>query len=174
MNTQYDYSADAFRRFFSYDPLTGILSLKQQVMRRTDIGSQIGTFDDQGYVRFQFHKKYFKVHRVAWLLTYGYWPNQIDHINGVRSDNRLKNLREASNVENARNRNIDTRNKSGFRGVCWVKRDCRWRAQIKINGRKFALGHYHTPEEASKAYEKAAQDAFGDFYRAIDTNPIHK
>lgn len=82
-------------------------------------------------------------------MTTGDWPtDQIDHINGDKGDNRIANLREATNAENNRNTGAGQANTSGFKGVCWDKAKGKWRAQIEIDGRGAHLGYFTTPEAA--------------------------
>lgn len=94
-----------------------------------------------------------KAHRLAWLMTYGELPpSGVDHINGVRHDNRLVNLRLATYAENQQNRKLDVRNKSGYTGVFWSKELKRWRARICVNRKITNLGVFDTPELAHDAY----------------------
>lgn len=89
----------------------------------------------------------------------------VDHINGDRLDNRRCNIRLATRSQNASNSKRPKTNKSGFKGVYWDKTGSKWRAQIKVNGKKIHLGMFNTPESASEAYIKAAENYFGDFAR---------
>lgn len=91
-------------------------------------------------------------HRVAWLIVNGYWPHEIDHINGNRADNRIKNLREVTRKANSENHAIASNNTSGATGVNFDKKSGRWYA--KIAGRY--LGMSATFEEAL-ALRKAAE-----------------
>lgn len=89
----------------------------------------------------------------------------VDHINCNTMDNRRKNLRVASIADNCRNVGLTVSNKSGYKGVHWHKRDKRWRAQIRINGKVKYLGNFHTPEEAYAVYCEAAKKYHGEFAR---------
>lgn len=100
-------------------------------------------------------------HRVIWLLATGSWPEgQIDHINGVRDDNRMCNLRVVDSAENSKNQGRYKNNKSGVTGVLWHKSMAKWRSQIRINGREIHLG-YFTDFDAAVAARKAADVKFG-------------
>ena len=142
------------RELFDYDPDTGVISWRQRTKSRRIQGAEAGSLKTSGYLVVGIDSKVYLAHRVAWLIVYGSWPNDtIDHINGVRSDNRLENLRDVSrksNVENQRGPNAD--NKSGFLGVRWHKRGKKFYAAIKTNRKCIHLGGYTTPEEAHQAY----------------------
>jgi len=90
----------------------------------------------------------------------------VDHINGNTLDNRRSNLRVCTHAENMRNRKIHKNNKSGFKGVYLDRITGKWKAQIRNNRKRFYLGSYETPEEASKAYLDAAERLHGEFFRA--------
>jgi hypothetical protein len=145
-------TADELCNLLVYDPATGHFTWKQRAAKCIQIGSVAGNTNKTGYVTIGLCKKVYKAHRLAWLYTYGSWPDGlIDHINGVKSDNRLFNLRvvnETGNSENVRKPN--KRNKSGFMGVIWHQN--KWRANITVNKKTKWLGDYATPEEAHAAY----------------------
>lgn len=105
-----------------------------------------------------------RLHRVIICAPDG---TQVDHINGNGLDNRRQNLRLATAVDNMRNQGRRADNKSGFKGVDWVKRKRKWRATIRFGGRKKLLGLFETPQSAHEAYAEAAQRLFGAFARPI-------
>lgn len=109
-----------------------------------------------GYPMGPILKKPYKAHRVAFCISYGFWPEYVDHINGIRDDNRLCNLQEASKVQNGRNQKKNTKNKSGVTGVYWWKAGSIWRAQIGVHGKRIHLGAFETKAEAIAA-RKAAE-----------------
>lgn len=94
----------------------------------------------------------------------------MDHINTIRSDNRIANLREATNSQNNFNSPMKPNNTSGFKGVSWSKREGKFKAQIAANGVRMVLGSFDSPEEASEAYKSAAAKLHGEFAR-IDREP---
>lgn len=100
-------------------------------------------------------------HRVIWLLAHKEWPkNQIDHINGDASDNRLVNLRDVTASENLRNQRRSRNNTSGVLGVSWNKTEQKWRVQIMADGRNKTVGQFVEIEDAI-AVRKAAEKLYG-------------
>ena len=114
----------------------------------------------RGYVRTLIHGKSVPLHRL--LMKLERWQ-QVDHINHDRTDNRRINLRVASHAENQRNRGIRSDNTTGFKGVCYVKRDNNYIAYINVDGKRTYLGAFSTAEEAGAAYDRAAEVLHGKF-----------
>jgi hypothetical protein len=105
-------------------------------------------------------------HRVIWAMQTGEWPkDQIDHINGVRNDNRWVNLRAATRFENACNRPVPKHSRSGTKGVHWHARDKRWIARITANHKAYHLGTFTSLDDAKAAYAKASAELHGQFAR---------
>jgi hypothetical protein len=156
-------TAEELRGQLDYDPLTGVFTWRVKP-RRKNIADCAGCIAKTGYVYISVQKKTYAAHRLAWLHTYGYWPSkEIDHINRVRSDNRIANLREATRAENCANRKKrPTRYR--LNGVFLVGR--RFGARVYVNGIPAYLGIYDTEIEAHAAYVAAVHAAFGAFARA--------
>lgn len=114
--------------------------------------------NEQGYHVGSIFGKMQRAHRVAWAIVHGYWPTQIDHINGQRCDNRLVNLRDVSNALNHRNEGKPRNNTSGVMGVFWCKQTKMWRATIKLNYRQHHIGRFRTIEEAAIARNAAERE----------------
>src|SRR6185369_1259759 len=88
------------KKLFLYDSETGVFSRKPQIPIRR-VRKKVGWLDKDGYIALRVYGTECRAHRLAWLLSYGYMPKFIDHINGIRDDNRLCNLRECkSRAEN--------------------------------------------------------------------------
>lgn len=159
-------STERLREVLEYDHETGVFTWLERAPGRRKNG-RAGCIRKSGYVVIRIDGRTYLSHRLAWQHFYIEVPtNEIDHINGVKDDNRIANLRLATTAENGRNRGKQTNNTSGFKGVSWKKSDRRWCAQIKYFGRNIYLGLYSTPEEASAAYEAKARELFGSFYQA--------
>lgn len=147
---------------FSYAPDTGVLTWKKEVKcgatRVAPAGTVAGCLDGEGYLVARTGRTGYRIHRLAWMLYYGEWPKgAIDHIDGDRANNRIANLRVATNSENAQNqRKAMKHNKLGILGVSRV--GGKYRTKVHLNGRDYYLGVFDTPEEAHEAYVKAKRE----------------
>lgn len=143
---------------YRYDPETGFIHSKKT-------GRRLGCRTPDGYIAITHKRRYIRAHRLAWLLATGDWPEEIiDHINGVRDDNRLCNLRPATMKQNLMNRPMHSRNQLGVKGVIKTKHGS-YRAQLWHDG-KFRLNKsFPTLEAASAAYQAKAKECFGEWYR---------
>jgi hypothetical protein len=106
---------------------------------------------DHGYIRFKSGGRKLYGHRVAWYLTYGYWPEMLDHINQDKTDNRLVNLRQCTSSTNNMNKGLRSDNTSGSRGVSFDKRSGLWEARHRGS----YLGRFSKISEAVRAKEEA-------------------
>lgn len=163
---------DRLRELFDFDAEAGVLIWRvrpaEAFAKLSDAnawnarfaGRVAGCINVQGYCTIKIDDKMRQAHRLIWIYINGSIPAgiQIDHVNGVRSDNRLANLRMVTNAENQRNRSMPRDNTSGVMGVDWKKRDRKWRAQIVVAGRNMHLGNFDTLEAAATARAKAERD----------------
>jgi hypothetical protein len=116
-------------------------------------GSLAGSKTLKGYRQIRIGGKWYKCHRLVWLMETGNWPNgQIDHINRNGLDNRFGNLREVNNYQNCTNRGRIS--KSGVLGVYYDKKNKKWITGSYLDGTYRNLGRYPTREEASKVYKE--------------------
>lgn len=131
----------------------------------------LSMIDNQGYLIGRLFGKFAASHRVIWALCHGYWPIEVDHENGIKTDNRLSNLRDVSHHENTKNQAIKINNKSGCPGVYWKVPNKKYEVTIRANGKSLYLGLYRDYEEAVKV-RKAAERQYGyheNTGRPIDT-----
>jgi hypothetical protein len=140
-----------------YDPETGNFTwLQCHKNSNKKAGDIAGSIKENGYRTIKVFGRARVAHRLAWFYVHGYFPPEsIDHINGVRDDNRISNLRLANHSENNQNRSLGKNNKSGFMGVSSCANGRRWRAVIRKDRRLKHLGYFDSPEVAYAAYLEA-------------------
>jgi hypothetical protein len=157
-------SAADIRHLVSYDPDTGSMKWVCSRSNKAPAGAEVGSINQSGYRYSVIRRKNFAVHRLVWLYVHGQWPRGfVDHINGIRSDNRLANLREATRSQNQANRRA---NSNHLKGTHFNLRLGRWQAAIRIQGKGTHLGYFDTAEAAHAAYVAKAQEVHGQFARA--------
>jgi hypothetical protein len=154
---------------FNYFEDTGIFTNKKQRSQNTKIGDISGHLSSLGYIIIKINGRPYKAHRLAWLYVYGDMPNSyIDHINGIRDDNRIVNLRCVTPAENSQNRTIaSSRNKLNILGVTKYKN--KYQARIILNAKYIHLGYFDTIELAQKAYRESKL-----FYHPTAASPEYK
>lgn len=149
---------------FHFDPNTGLFVRTKKTGNSVKTGVPLVCNKGNGYIVFCVQGKLQLAHRMAWLYVYGEIPSKnIDHINGIRFDNRIVNLRLANQSQNTANSNLSKSNKSGYKGVIWRKDICKWEAQIGVNYKCVKLGKFDCKEDAARAYANAANKHFGVF-----------
>ena len=171
-----DITPEMVNEAIDYDPLTGVCIWRERplnhflngrshkIWNTKYSGKKAGVMNDQGYLTVGICGIRFYIHRIAYALANGEWPeHQIDHINGKRDDNRLINLRMATNEQNSQNAKLSKTNSLGLKGVSRCPNSKTFRAQIYRNGKLHHLGTFSTKEEAHAAYAKAAIDLRGEF-----------
>lgn len=156
---------DLLRKLLRYEPDTGKLFWRERPIEMFSADRHMNawnaryknreaftTDNGKGYRKGKIFNKTTKAHRVIWAIHYGSWPDdQIDHINGVSDDNRIKNLRVVTNAENSRNKSMQKNNTSGVMGVYWCKDISKWKAQIQCNGKSIHLGYFTSKDDAIAA-----------------------
>ena len=131
------------RSVLDYDPITGVFTWCSRSSTKIKIGDKAGYINNlYGYRLIRVDGIKYGAHRLAWLYVHGSFPeNEIDHINGIRDDNRIVNLRAVDRQTNARNMKKRKNNTSGVTGVDWHKCKNKWRAQINGNNGIIHLGY---------------------------------
>jgi hypothetical protein len=157
-----DLTAEEAKRLFDYDAETGVLMWKAGRQR-----GKVAGWPCKRYLRVEIgrnkERRGFYVHRIAFLIVHGRWPEEIDHIDGDGVNNRLSNLREANRSQN----NQNTRSRNGFKGVGYSNQAGKWRARIQVEKRRIFLGWFDTEIEAHEAYKNAAPVYHGEFARVV-------
>jgi hypothetical protein len=145
------------RTLLHYDAETGALSRSTTKGGRL-AGTRVGNVERAGYRVAKIGGQTYKEHRLIWAYVTGAWPvEEIDHIDGDKTNNRIANLRAVSRVGNAQNLRRG-RGKSPLLGAHWNGEACRWRSKIVCRGESKFLGYFDTPEEAHEAYLRAKRE----------------
>jgi hypothetical protein len=149
-------SQERVKQMLDYDPETGEFTRKTSA-GGFPVGTVAGSVNQvNGYRYVSVDRKYHLAHRLAWLYVYGRWPSgPLDHINRVRTDNRIENLREVTATQNNLNLGLASNNKSGEPGVVWDAPRGKWIAQVKHKSCNIHLGRFATQLEAVRARQGA-------------------
>ena len=167
-----ELTAEYLRSILHYEPETGIFTRKVRTASRVKVGDVAGSPDGHGYLLIQLQSRKYKAHRLAWLYIRGSWPtDQIDHINRIRTDNRIANLRDVSHKQNGQNASKPSNNTSGHPGVSWHKQRSKWQVKIMHNQKQIHLGLFESLEEAVAARKAAEKLYWADTWIA-DTSPM--
>lgn len=161
-------SVEYLRECFDYCPETGVLAWRERPMHHFKSqkaskmfhsrwpGKAAGGLDRDGYMAVRVLGHLVGVHRAAWAIHHGTWPTlQIDHINGIKHDNRIGNLRDVTAAKNLRGQVKRSNNTSGVTGIYWDGQRGKWRAQIVYKGKRHFLGCYSDIDEAASARRTA-------------------
>lgn len=140
---------DLIKEYIHYEPETGELFWKKSPALWIKPGDKAGCLNQNGYIHVILKGKCLKAHRVAWLLSYGDWPKQqIDHINNIRTDNRISNLRDVDEQTN------QSKKKCHQEGILWGtsfhKKTKTYAARFSFEKKIYCIGYYKTREEAHK------------------------
>lgn len=151
------YEPDTGKLFWKERPLEMFKSERSWKMWNTRFAGMeaFASIGRQGYFQGGLYNKTRYAHRVIWKLRHGVEPDQIDHLDGDRTNNRLHNLREVSAAENRKNQRRPERNVSGVIGVGWSDQRKKWRAQIQVDGKCKHLGLFEDLEAAAIARKEA-------------------
>lgn len=132
-----------------YNPETGRFRVRKS-------GKPLGCTESDGYLMAQLGVKTYALHRLAWLYVYGVFPEGIiDHIDHDKHNNAIKNLRDATQLENCKNKTLAKNNTSGTVGVRWNKRLGKWTAAVKVDRKNIHLGTFSSYEEAVAVRQEA-------------------
>jgi len=151
------------REWIDYNPETGVLTWKKRRRYNATAGTECGSLHHTGYRYIRFGGVRPPAHHIAWALHYGRWPlRELDHINRVREDNRITNLREVTRSENSCNRSMRSDSTTKLQGVSWDKRDKKWKAHVCLNG-KTSAGYFTSLGEAAEWVRQKRAELHGEF-----------
>lgn len=170
-------SVEILKECFSYEEDSGKLTWKSRpvghfqsehafkIFESRNVGKPVGWKSTNGYIMCRVFGVQYYTHRLIWKLTEGDEPVEIDHINGVRDDNRKINLRDVSRNSNAKNKQIPINNTSGVKGVSYHTRDDVWSAYITYNGSRISLGSFKSKDLAIEARSLKEVELYGEYKR---------
>ena len=164
--SKYMINKEILREYFDYNPESGAVTwIKNPKRGQKVLGKDFGSHC-QGYLMGMFKRKTYKVHRLIWMWMTGSWPDKdVDHINGIRDDNRWCNLRLADDTQNQQNAKMPKTNTSGVKGVSWHKRDKKWVVNLKVKGKNYCFGAFKDFELAELVATEARDKYHGNFAR---------
>jgi len=145
---------EELRSVLEYDQETGVFVWKKRGYGRT-VGKVAGSKDIAGYLRIAINGERFKSHRLAWFYVHGFDPGDlvIDHIDGDPSNNRIHNLRLATNAQNGMNSKVNSNSKTGEKNVCWDNEQQKWLVQVcGLDGKRY--------KERFRIFEQACERSF--------------
>lgn len=126
-------------------------------------GKATGNLDRNGHLRLSLNNQRYAVHRVIFLMFHGYLPEEVDHKNNIRTDNRIENLRAATTAQNRQNALMPKTNTSGIKGVSWHKQNKCWRCVLWAKNKSKEVGGFSTKELAEEFMQLWREMAHGEF-----------
>lgn len=162
-----------FKELLHYDPFTGIFTWKVTRTGSAKPGTVAGYIKNEGYICIKIDCRSYMAHRLAFLYMLGRWPKgDVLHTDGRSADNRWHMLGEGTRAENLKDQQIPHNNKSGTTGVCWGKKEQKWRARIKVNYKEINLGHFKDKADAIAA-RRSAEREHGFISRPRTQTPLN-
>jgi hypothetical protein len=149
-------------QIISQEYLHKIFNYKDGELYRKN-GKKAGSLRTDKRIHVTINYKTYKIHRLIFLMHYGYLPEMIDHIDGNPLNNCIENLRPATRAENLQNATISKRNTSGVKNVCWDKKQNKWKVSIWANNKCKYFGHYFDIEYAKFVAEAMRYKYHGNF-----------
>jgi len=149
-----------------YKNRTGLLYWSKNFDRKNRVGQKAGCLTNRGYMQLRFKGKVYFAHRVIFFMHHGFLPEQIDHKDGIKSNNKIKNLRGANHSQNQQNSKKRTNNSSGYKGITWRKASKKWVVRIVVDRKSHHVGLYENIELAVKACNIARKKLHKEFFNS--------
>lgn len=156
---------NTLNQYFTYNAKTGQL-INNFTAGKIKKGAVAGTLNYVGYVTVSVNNKRYYAHRIIWMMLTGNDPLdfEIDHINNVRDDNRVENIRMVNRQKNSFNVKLRNTNKSGYKGVFWNKRDKCWTGKVMVDSKTYSTGACPTAEKANELVRELREKLHKDFH----------
>jgi len=156
------------KELFSYSSTNKSMPLiykqKSKYSHNISIGGLAGSFDKScGYYRVRVKGQLYKLHRVIFMYHNGWCPDEIDHKDCDKRNNLIGNLRQVTSSQNVHSRGLTIANTSGYKGVSFVPKLNKYKAQFRVNDKLIYLGVFRTPQEAHDAYVNKATEVHGEY-----------
>jgi len=168
-NDYFTYDAETGNLIWRERPLAHFAYEQAMLMWNTRYSGTVagakGSVSPYGHRCVAVNTRRYLLHRVIWEMHNGPIPDKmkIDHINGDATNNRIENLRLATNAQNSMNSRTPTNNTSGYKGVSFHKGSQKWRASIRVGYMQKSIGGFGDPKSAHEAYRKMAIELHGEF-----------
>jgi hypothetical protein len=143
----------------------GKLFRKADGWSRWKKGTQVGSIGNEGYLSIEIFGKNYKAHRLIFLMHYGWLPDEVDHQDGNRLNNKIDNLRPATKNQNQHNRKISKNNTSGVKGVSYRSCTNKWRVRVMLNNKSISIGDFKDLELAELVATMAREKYHGTYAR---------
>ena len=161
MDKSKQFTQEELAKYFYYDE--GLLRNKITRCGKAVKDRVAGSLNLNGYLAVQLNGVTILNHRVIFLLCKGYLPEEIDHADRNKTNNRIENLRDATRSQNIGNQELRRSNTSGYKGVSWHKGKKKWCAKICVHGEQVHLGNFWDVKDAAAAYDRVAKIHFEQF-----------
>lgn len=152
---------EELQRLFTYN--NGELYWRVAPSKKVRVGDIVGSCIKSGYKQTSVNKRRWYVHRLIFLLHHGYLPEEVDHIDGDKRNNRVENLRAATRSQNQYNIQVGRKNTSGIKGVYWHKQRQKWHARVKFRGKPVSAGLFADKQSAKAAVEQLREQLHKEF-----------
>jgi hypothetical protein len=150
---------------FLFDYKDGELYWKFSLSSKSPKGTIAGYVKNDQYRRIGLNKNLYLAHRLIFMMHYGYLPDVVDHIDGNRLNNRIENLRPATQSQNSHNQKLSIKNTSGYKNVTWNARKRKWLVHLRVINKDIHIGYYKDIELADLVAQEARDKYHKEFAR---------